>query len=53
MQMTIGMASAKIKTMLTIIREIESGGSVDHRLPDIANFLEEYISILSNTNVDV
>lgn len=53
MQMTIGQALDKIDTMRIIVREIESGGSVDHRLPEIADFLDEYIMILSNTKVNV
>lgn len=53
MQMTIGQALDKIDTMRIIVREIENGGSVDHRLVQIAEFLDEYIMILSNTKVNV
>jgi hypothetical protein len=51
--MTIGEALDKIDTMRIIVREIENGGSVDHRLDQIADFLDEYILILSNTKVNV
>lgn len=53
MQITIGEALDKIDTMRVIVREIESGGSIDHRLDEVANFLDEYILILSNTKVHV
>lgn len=53
MQMTIGQALDKIDTMRIIVREIENGNSVDHRLNDIADLLDEYILILSNTKVNV
>ena len=53
MQITIGEALDKIDTMRVIVREIESGGSIDHRLVEVANFLDEYILILSNTKVHV
>lgn len=53
MQLTIGEALDKIDTMRTIVREIESGGSIDRRLDEVANFLDEYILILSNTKVHV
>jgi hypothetical protein len=53
MQMTIGEAADKIVAMRTIVRAIESGGSVDARANDIAEYLDEYIIILSNTKVNV
>lgn len=53
MHMTIGEALDKIDTMRTIVREIESGGSVDYCLDGIAKFLDEYICILCNTKVNV
>lgn len=53
MQMTIGQALDKIDTMRIIVREIENGGSVDHRMDQIADFLDEYILILSNTKVNI
>jgi hypothetical protein len=53
MQMTIGEALDKIDAMRLIVREIESGISVDDRLDTIANFLDEYIIILSNTKVHI
>lgn len=53
MQMTIGQALDKIDTMRIIVREIENGNSVDHRINEIADFLDEYILILSNTKVNV
>ena len=53
MQMTIGQALDKIDTMRIIVREIENGGSVEHRINQIAEFLDEYILILSNTKVNV
>jgi hypothetical protein len=53
MQMTIGEASDKINAMCAIVRAIESGGSVEYRMDEIADFLNEYIIILSNTKVNV
>lgn len=53
MKMTIGEALDKIDAMRRIVREIESGGSVDGRLDEIAGFLDEYIIILSSTKVDI
>lgn len=53
MQMTIGQALNKIDTMRIIVREIENGGHVDHRMNEIAEFLDEYILILSNTKVNI
>lgn len=53
MQMTIGQALDKIDTMRIIVREIENGGSVEHRYDEIAEFLDEYILILSNTKISV
>ena len=53
MQMTIGEAVSKINRMQTIVREIESGGSVDHCLVEIADLLDEYITVISNTKVNV
>lgn len=53
MQMTIGQALDKIDAMRLIVREIESGGSVDDRANTIAELLDEYILILSNTKVNV
>lgn len=53
MQMTIGQALDKIDAMRAIVRAIESGGSVDYRMDEIANFLDEYILILSNTKVNI
>lgn len=53
MQMTIGEALDKIDAMRLIVREIESGMSVDCRLDTIAEFLDEYVLILSNTKVSV
>lgn len=53
MQMTIGEAVRKIEDMRRIVREIESGGSVDCKSDEIADYLDEYIIILSNTKVDV
>jgi hypothetical protein len=53
MQMTIGEALDKINKMRTIVREIESGGSVNYKSDEIAELLDEYILILSNTKVNV
>ena len=53
MKMTIGQALDKIDTMRVIVREIENGNSVDHRLNDIAELLDEYILILTNTEVKI
>ena len=53
MHMTIGEALDRIDAMRLIVREIENGGSVDHRLDQIADFLDEYILILSNTKVNI
>ena len=53
MKMTIGEASAKIDSMRAIVRAIESGGSVNHCLDEIAEYLDEYINVLSNTKVEV
>ena len=53
MQMTIGQALDKIDAMRIIVREIENGGSVDRCMDQIADFLDEYILILSNTKVNV
>ncbi len=53
LQMTIGQALDKINAMRTIVREIENGNSVDHRMIDIAGFLDEYICILCNTKVNI
>lgn len=53
MQITIGQALDKIDRMRTIVREIENGGHIDHRLNDIAELLDEYILILSNTKVNI
>lgn len=53
MQITIGQALDKIDRMRIIVREIENGGSIDHRLADIAELLDEYITILSNTKVNI
>lgn len=51
--MTVGQVLDKIDTMRLIVREIESGGSVDDRANTIAELLDEYILILSNTKVNV
>lgn len=53
MQITIGEALDKINAMRRIVREIESGGSVDCQSDEIADYLDEYIIILSNTKVNV
>lgn len=53
MHMTIGEVLDRINAMRLIVREIENGGSVDHRLDQIADFLDEYILILSNTKVNI
>lgn len=53
MQMTIGQALDRIDTMRIIVREIENGGSVNHRIGEIADLLDEYILILSNTKVNI
>lgn len=53
MQLTIGQALDKIYAMRIIVREIENGGSVDHRINEIAEYLDEYILILSNTKVNI
>lgn len=53
MQMTIGQVLDKIGAMRIIVREIENGNSVDHRINEIAEYLDEYILILSNTKVNI
>lgn len=53
MQMTIGQVLDKIDAMRIIVREIENGGSVNHRIDEIAEYLDEYIMILTNTKVNV
>ena len=53
MQMTVGEILDKIDAMRIIVRDIESGGDVKHRLYDIAEYLDEYIQVLSNTKVHV
>lgn len=53
MQITIGEALDKIDRMRIIVREIENGGHVDHCMDEIADFLDEYILILSNTKVHI
>lgn len=53
MQMTLQEAMQKIETARTIVREIENGGSVEHRSYDISLLLDEYIAILSNAKVMV
>lgn len=53
MQITIGQALDKIDKMRIIVREIENGGHIDHRLSDIAELLDEYILILSNTKIKI
>ena len=53
MQMTIGEALDKIDAMRLIVREIESGMSVDDRLDRIADFLDEYILVLLNTKANI
>lgn len=52
MKITIGEVLDKINTMRGIVRSIENGASVDLRLDEIANFLDEYILVLSNIKVD-
>lgn len=53
MQMTIGQVLDKIDTMRIIVREIENGCSVDYRIYQIADLLDEYILVLSNTKIDI
>lgn len=53
MQITIGQALDKIDSMRVIVRAIESGGSADTYANEIAEYLDEYILILSNTKVNV
>lgn len=53
MQMTVGQALDKIDAMRRIVSEIESGDSVDSRANEIAEYLDEYILILSNTKVNI
>ena len=53
MQMTIGQALDKIDSMRAIVRMIETGGSTDSVANEIAEYLDEYILILSNTKVNV
>lgn len=53
MQLTIGQALDKIDSMRAIVRIIESGGSVSNCLEEIADYLDEYILILSNAKVNV
>lgn len=53
MQMTIGEAVRKIEDMRRIVHDIETGGSVDCKSDEIADYLDEYIIILSNTKVNV
>lgn len=53
MQMTIGQALDKIDAMRQIVHDIETGGSVDCSANEIAEYLDEYIMILSNTKVNV
>lgn len=53
MKMTVGNILDKVDTVRIIVREIENGGSVDHRANEIAELLDEYMAILLNTKVDV
>ena len=53
MKMTVGQALDKIESMRAIVRAIESGGSVNHCLDEISEYLDEYINVLSNTKVEV
>lgn len=53
MQMTIGEALDKIDAMRRIVRDVESGGSIDYYTNQITDFLDEYILILSNTKVHI
>ena len=54
MQMTIGQALDKIDIMRMIVKEIEDGDCTwHHRANQIADFLDEYILILSNTKVNI
>jgi hypothetical protein len=53
MKMTIGEVLDKIDSMRALVRAIESGGSVDQWSNEIAEYLDEYILILSNTKVEV
>lgn len=54
MQVTIGQALDKIDSMRRIVHDIEVGNLVnDITLNEIADYLDEYILILSNTKVDV
>jgi hypothetical protein len=54
MYLTVGEILERIDAMRLIVREIESGGSVEEeRLDNIALYLDEYIAILSNTKVKI
>lgn len=54
MKMTIGEALDKIDSMRRIVHDIAVGNPInDIALNDIADYLDEYIMILSNTKVDV
>jgi hypothetical protein len=53
MKMTVGEAFNKIDRMREIVGRIEDGVPIKSFESDIAEFLDEYIMILTNTKVDI
>lgn len=53
MKMTIGNILDKVDAMRRIVYEIEGNNSVDYRMNEIADLLDEYMAILLNTTVDI
>ncbi len=53
MQTTIGEVLDKVDRIRLIVREIEGGCSIEDRVDDIADYLDEYINVLLDTKVHI
>ena len=53
MQLTVSEILDRIDSIRAILRGIESGGSISHCTHEIADYLNEYVVILSNIKVKV
>lgn len=53
MKLTVGEILDKITSIRSIVKGIESGGSIDYCSNEIAEYLDEYMRILSNTKIDI